>query len=264
MRTFIVILLSWTAVNLLQAQSINETVYDLQWPRDGYTMGASAGILLGSYFVDRSIPLITAADIARLNPDDVWSWDRTAIGRFDQSASSLSDVFRDAVLVAPLALFLGKKSRKEWRQITFLYAETVVLTSGITTMVKGLSQRVRPYAYDADIPLDFKLQKNTRKSFYSGHTSHVASLSFLTASIYEDMYPDSPWRYAVWTGAILIPAATAVARVLGGRHFPSDVVIGYGVGAAVGYFIPKLHKSKRDQSITVVPLGTGALLTYTF
>jgi len=252
------------ALSTASGQDSSSSVYKLNWDTDKYTMGIGAGILIGSYFVDRELTVITEADVNNLSRDDVFAWDRVAIGQFSESASSLSDVFRDGILLAPVALMLGKRGRKEWQLITYMYAETVIVTSGITTMTKATSRRVRPYAYDPEVSLEFKLQKNTRKSFYSGHTSHVASLSFLTASIFEDLYPDSPWKPVVWITAIAAPAVTAVARVKGGRHFPTDVIVGYGVGALIGYYIPKLHKVQQDSPMSIMPNGLGARLTYVF
>ena len=73
----------------------------------------------------------------------------------------------------------------------------------------------------------------------------VAGTSFLTARLYSDFHPDSKWKPAVWAAAATIPAVTAYLRVQGGKHYPTDVAAGYAVGALTGYFIPKLHKSKK-------------------
>ena len=39
-----------------------------------------------------------------------------------------------------------------------------------------------------------------------------------------------------------MPAVTAWARVGAGKHFASDVIVGYLTGAAIGYLVPELHK----------------------
>ena len=66
---------------------------------------------------------------------------------------------------------------------------------------------------------------------------------FFTAKTLTD-YVDRPGVEAVaWTTAALLPAATGFFRYKAGKHFPSDVIVGYVVGATVGVLIPHLHKT---------------------
>ena len=48
-------------------------------------------------------------------------------------------------------------------------------------------------------------------------------------------------------------------RVAAGMHFPTDVLAGAAVGAALGIAIPDLHRVKRV-SITVAPSPEGGLM----
>jgi F0F1-type ATP synthase assembly protein I len=50
----------------------------------------------------------------------------------------------------------------------------------------------------------------------------------------------------MWTAAALIPAVTGFSRVNTHNHFPTDVIVGYIVGAAIGYLIPEFHKSENS------------------
>jgi len=43
-----------------------------------------------------------------------------------------------------------------------------------------------------------------------------------------------------------MPAVTAYFRVNTHNHFPTDAIVGYIVGAAIGYFIPEIHKTKNS------------------
>ncbi|MBT8218659.1 MAG: phosphatase PAP2 family protein, partial [Bacteroidia bacterium] len=45
----------------------------------------------------------------------------------------------------------------------------------------------------------------------------------------------------VWTTAIAVPALTGLLRTRAGKHFYTDVIVGFVVGAAVGYLIPEIH-----------------------
>jgi len=58
--------------------------------------------------------------------------------------------------------------------------------------------------------------------------------------VYHDLNPNSDFDPVIWTTAALIPAITGYLRVKGGKHFPTDVVVGYVVGALVGILVPRL------------------------
>ena len=140
----------------------------------------------------------------------------------------------------------------------------------IGDMTKIAVGRIRPYVYNPDVDLELKLEKKARKSFFSGHTSFSAVNSFFIAKVFSDYYPDSKWKYVVWTASSLIPAWTGVERVLAGKHFPSDVIAGYAIGALTGYFIPQMHKNlqkkERNTSIFIGPSyrSTGVALKWIF
>ena len=69
-------------------------------------------------------------------------------------------------------------------------------------------------------------------------------------------YPDSSWRWAVYSSAALITGITGYARTAGGKHFYSDIIAGAALGVTMGILVPYLHRSS---SITTsqVALGTS-------
>jgi membrane-associated phospholipid phosphatase len=56
--------------------------------------------------------------------------------------------------------------------------------------------------------------------------------------------PERAVRAAAWAGAALLPAVTGYFRMRAGKHFLSDVAVGYVAGAAIGLSIPLLHRSQ--------------------
>ena len=65
--------------------------------------------------------------------------------------------------------------------------------------------------------------------------------------------------------AAALPALTGYLRIRAGRHYPSDVLVGYLVGGAVGYLIPTLHKKKpKGKSLSIAPSMGGVYLNYRF
>ena len=120
--------------------------------------------------------------------------------------------------------------------------ETLLINTALTDFTKVTFKRTRPFVYNEFVEINKKLTRRARNAYFSGHTSTVASMYFLTAKMYSDYYPDSKMKPFVWSAAVLIPATTGLLRVKAGKHYFTDVLTGFLVGAAVGYLVPEIHK----------------------
>tara|TARA_R110000737_G_scaffold233419_1_gene246652 strand:- start:169 stop:972 length:804 start_codon:yes stop_codon:yes gene_type:complete len=242
----------------------SQKLYKTTWKQSGFVFGGTAAMLGGAVLIeDRRGPL-TVEDINSLDRETIFGIDQGSVGNFSSRAGIDSDHFKNVAFVAPLALFFSGQARENTKEILIMYAEVMALNSGVTSICKSSFGRFRPYAYNPDVDLEIKLASTTRRSLFSGHVSHVASLSYFTATVFDDLYPESNYKYVVWAGAIAAPAITGYLRVKAGRHFPTDVIIGYGVGALVGYFIPELHKITQDTNVDIIGAEGGLGLLYSF
>ena len=187
---------------------------------------------------------MTIEELENLNIYSINKLDREATNHFSLKAHETSDYFWYGSQTLPLLFLAGEKSRNEFGKIMVLYAEAAILNSGLTLLTKYTVRRLRPFNFDPETSLDKKTGVNARASFFSGHTSITATNSFFAAKVFSEYYPNSRWKPVVWTAAATIPAITAYLRVRGGRHYPTDVITGYIVGAAGGYLIPHWHRNK--------------------
>jgi membrane-associated phospholipid phosphatase len=103
----------------------------------------------------------------------------------------------------------------------------VAWTFALTSFAKGAFGRKRPVMY-TDIAPEASNSVNSQRSMPSGHTSMAFALAtsyWLSRRKLAD--GDKPWmRWALMAGATGI----GVLRVAAGKHHPSDVLIGAGVG----------------------------------
>lgn len=231
------------------------------------TMGFVGG--LGSVYADFNItPLVPEQVNQRINnPYDINKFDRRAINYYSLTAQKSSDILLYSSYTYPFLFLISKKTRSDFLPIGIMTAEAFLINGSLTAFTKGFAKRARPFVYNPDVDIDEKLRKNARLSFYSGHTSVVSTLSFFSARVYSDYYPNSKWKPAIWTAAAVIPAATGYFRVKGGKHFPTDVITGYITGGLIGYFVPVLHRKKdKDQKvgIQIYPGPTSLGLTMTW
>lgn len=237
--------------------------YDFDWKKDGVILGGSAFMVGSSLIIDYRREAIALDDILNARPD-INSFDRFALENSSIRAKNASDALFIFSSAAPLFLLRSQHFRGREIQYLMLLGETVALNGGLTLLVKTLADRKRPYFYNSDFPIDERQSLDARKSFFSGHTSHTAAVSFFTASVFSSLYPDSKWKYAIWTGAFTIPASTAILRVQAGRHFPTDAIAGYGIGASIGLLIPYLHRKSlhRNSALKISPTLNGISLRY--
>lgn len=252
-----------TLLLLVDSRIEAQSPYQINWKKDGCLV-ALAGVTSGVGLQLRSnLAELTPIDLENLNVNQVNSFDRFATKYYSPTADKASDLFWIGTQAFPFLFLAGEKSRKDFGKIAALYGETFFITIGTTLLIKTTVKRTRPFAYNPAAPLVKKTARNARTAFLSGHTSISAANAFFAAKVFADYYPESKWKPAVWTTAVVIPAITGYLRVRAGKHYPTDVIAGYALGAAVGVLIPHWHKKKRE-NISFYGGPTGMLVQVRF
>ncbi len=219
-----------------------QSPYRFTLPNESAWIGGS-GVGIGvSYWIGKHNAPFTPQQIADLHISSVPRFDRFSTRHYSASARHASDIALYSSFVLPALLLTDPAIRPHTGQVVLLTGEAVLVTSALTALTKQLAHRPRPYTYNPDAPLSEKLTHDARQSFFSGHTSLAATLSFTTAKIWTDYHPDSNLKPLVWVAAAAVPVTVGYLRMRGGKHYLSDVVVGMAVGTAVGLLVPKLHK----------------------
>jgi membrane-associated phospholipid phosphatase len=169
----------------------------------------------------------------------------------------------------PLFLLLDKKIRRDAGKVSLLYLEAMAITGTIYTSSSMLFDRFRPYTYNPDVDMDFKMRGGSRNSFFAGHVALVGTSTFFMAKVLSDYHPESKAKWAYYTVAAAATGMTGYLRHKGGRHFPSDILLGAAVGTFSGIMIPNFHKNKifKDPNISVLPFtgeSHGLAFVYKF
>jgi len=219
----------------------SQHVYDLSYKLDIPLGVAGIGALTYSFFLSKTNHAPKLEETPSLRRSDIRKFDRSATYRWSPPTATASDVLMYSSIAMPGLLFINREVRQE-RYVSLLYVETMALTAGITNLLKEITHRHRPYVYNENAPDEKKTEKDAARSFFSGHTSLSASSMFFMATVYSDLNPDSRLKPLVWTSAAVLPAATGLLRYFAGKHYPTDIIVGYIVGGAIGFFVPYLHK----------------------
>ena len=244
----------------------NNSPYQLHWKKELPILLGGTVILGTGTIVAGQVDPLTVEAIDNLDASSINEFDRKAADNWSPSADEASDYFLFGAFATTFSLALDKKVRSEIGKVAVLFAESFILSQGLTTLTKGTVKRSRPFLYNPDVDILEKQSSTSRFSFYSGHTGTVAVLCFFSAKVFSDYHPESKWKPVIWTAALTAPAITGYLRVKAGKHFPTDVITGYIVSGAIGYLIPQIHKTTADQnmSLQVVPglNGPGFAFSY--
>jgi membrane-associated phospholipid phosphatase len=217
-------------------------IYKIDLKKDGILLGTGIGAsLLGHVLLGKS-DKATLEGIESLNIENLNFLDRSSALNNSSTAILASDIILFSSAILPFSSFLTKGCNNDKAAISVMAIETFLISYGITNIIKAQAGRYRPYNYNPDVGLDEKLGDISRLSFLSGHATFTSAMSFFTAKIIVDTNPNMKNKYLVWIPSTIIPATISYLRVKGGRHFPTDVISGYILGATVGYLIPSLHK----------------------
>ncbi len=262
-------LLTFLALYLISVQTYAQNanikknqVYKLNYKWEApFTAGMFVFNVYGFYLLGQK-PNLSINEANALNQNDVWSFDRKVFSQSYPAPSGIYD-FSDIVLwtsyVAPALLFFDKEIRDSWLDITILYFEIQSVNLNIYLWCGPIfTKRVRPLVYIEDESLDYKLGPETTDSFFSGHTSMVAGASFFIAKVYTDYHPElGGKKWFIYGAATIPPVVVGYCRYRGFMHFPTDLILGGLVGAAIGISVPHLHKitNKLNPDLSIVPFA---------
>ncbi|MCB2407912.1 phosphatase PAP2 family protein [Hymenobacter lucidus] len=244
-----------TAAPAATAQQAPNSPYRTRFAVDGpITMGLGALSGVGLYLVQQKNGP-TEAELAALNKNDVPKFDRFVAGNYSERAQLAGDLMcYGSLAAAPGLLALNPNARGRYGQVLGLYLETMATTAAVFTMTVGTVHRLRPFTYGPGGSPSERSSKIATNSFFAGHTAHTATATFFAAKVFHDFNPDSRAEPFVWGAAAVLPAAVAYSRMKAGKHFLSDNLVGYALGATVGVVVPQLHKSGRRTGYSFSPL----------
>ncbi len=251
----------------------NKNPYRLGFKSEWPFLLAGAGVVgLGQWLQSsNNIVPFTEAELNALNRQDVNAFDRPATYYWNTQAQHTSDALLAGVLVLPAFFLANHHTRSDFGSLLVMSLEVSAISYGLNNAVKNLTNRTRPFVYNENVSFSERTNSTSRQSFYSGHTSFTASMSFFMAKVVHDYHPNMKpgLKVAMWTFSAAIPATTGYLRVKSGRHFPTDVITGYAIGAVTGVLIPEWHKKKEhDQHLSIAPSyqygSTGLYLNYRF
>ncbi len=227
-----------------QIQTAGDSVHSAKtlftW-RDGVLAAGFVGVTIAMFPADRSFA-------ERLqNP-------RNQTNRFFKNASSgLEYTTQPGSLIIGASLYgIGRVAH--WHNVQDLGlhgTEAVALASGVTTLLKGLAGRARPFVVRDTVPSDFNFGKgfssSDYQSFPSGHTTAAFAAAAAVTSESQRWCRKCIWVVAptLYGGATLV----GLSRMYHNRHWASDVALGAAIGTFTGIKVVRYNHGHPDNMI---------------
>jgi hypothetical protein len=167
----------------------------------------------------------------------------------------ISDDGEIGIFLLPSLLLIDKNIRKDWLHLLFMYVEghTVTFTFyNYSPLGPYFQNRYRPAVYYFELGPDAQKNSNNRNSFYSGHVASCAYSTFFMVKVYCDYHPNiGAVKYLLYLEASVPPLVIGYARIRSLDHFPSDIAVGFGLGAIIGIVVPALHKYRFNKYFSI-------------
>jgi hypothetical protein len=190
-----------------------------------------------------------------INPMDRWALDLKSSEADRAMWKKISDYGEIGIFLLPSLLMIDRNIRKDWLHLLFMYVEghTVTFTFyNYSPLGPYFQNRLRPAVYYPSLGADAQKNSNNRNSFYSGHVASCSYSTFFMAKVYCDYHPElGAKKILLYAAASVPPLVLAFARIKSLDHFPSDVAVGFGLGAILGVVIPALHKIPCSKNISL-------------
>ena len=171
--------------------------------------------------------------------DQVNFFDRIVFQFSNVQADFWSNVLQNfaglVVFIAPWALFSKTVALEE----TLITGSISFWNLAWLEIVRAAIQRPRPLVF-RNLAVDGG-NINQYTSFYSGHTSFVAIATLSFFFMMRRRYPDISGvaRKSLLVTYLSLTLLTGILRVLGGRHFPTDILAGLVIGTVLTLYFQR-------------------------
>jgi hypothetical protein len=185
------------------------------------------------------------------------SFDRGAVTQtLDPNAAVYSDVILGTAIgfAALDPILSGARDGLDALEVdAVMYAETISLTEMFTDLTKIAVRRPRPIDY-LSCPAGPKqsasapgcLGTDLGLSFFSGHAATVGAIGATATYLAFIRDPGKLRPWFTLAASVTLTTLVSYERVRSGEHFPTDVIAGSMVGAAIGTLVPHLHRHAQE------------------
>lgn len=235
--------------------SFAQSPYESSWHKEGLLFGSNIIIGFTASSIGNSSKALTSQEINQLSKASINWFDRSAAYKYSEQIDAVSDILVGLCVAAPVVLMTDKKVQRDWTTFSLMYVETAMFATLVPLLAKRSIERIRPFAYNPDVPIEIKTTRDARRSFFSGHSTLAFASAVFLSTVYNDYYPNSGGTPYIILGSLAAASAVGFMRYESGQHFPTDVITGALLGSAIGYLIPVFHRVENNDPSVSLSIG---------
>jgi membrane-associated phospholipid phosphatase len=220
---------------------------------DAILAGAALALFASPHLFDRA----SSTSVASGPPRELNGFDTKmrslAVGHRSAAGRELLDTISAATLtaavLAPVGVLAASDVPHKWERDLPVVMEATALSLAVSVAVKHVVHRSRPLdRFCADEEGEAPCRKDTRLSFYSGHTSAAFAAAVAMGGMAD--HHGLEHRRWIWGTQLALATTTGALRVMSDQHFATDVVVGMFTGGLVGWLVPALHKPVGSRAVS--------------
>lgn len=177
-------------------------------------------------------------------------WIQSFMGPFLTTVASICSMFGEEMILLAVLGFLYWVYDKKYAQYV---GDNLVFGITLNPMVKNLVLRLRPYMVHDQIrclkPVDSSADiydiGAQGYSFPSGHSLNSVVV-YGSIARYQNTVKKKPVLW-ITLGAVLLPLFVGISRFMVGVHYPTDVLCGWILGAAIVLLEPLLRQALKKR-----------------
>jgi hypothetical protein len=244
----------------------NSTPYYLDPLRDGIMGGAGfVTATFSSVFKPPAHMLFLDPDeIGALDREQVNSFDRWAINNYRPNLNKTSKAFTYFIGASAIATLVAMPVYSSSTENLYLdagvlaviYAEGLLYSQGLAAITNTYIVRPKPFVYNKDLPIEWRVQALNDISFFSGRSSFVFYNAMFITCVSNEYFKGSPVIPWLSGAAFFVAGTISAFEVAAGERFLSDVLTGAAVGTLSAFAITQLHLKKYNSNFSFIPVAS--------
>mgnify|MGYP002629779128 CR=1 FL=1 len=229
-------LLAWSAALALMAPPAIEPLVD---PLVDGAIGVAVGVASGVLFVLHDDLVSRGCPCDR---DEAPGFERFAVDGRLGYAEQVADATLGVSLLAPAAVLAATAPDDAalLEDLVLVY-QSAAFAGLLTQIAKTSVGRPYPFMLSREATAGQAQSGANYASFWSGHTAVPMAAAVTLGVLIERRHPHARWRWLVWAVGPALALSAGAWQVAAANHYPSDVLVGGAVGAAVGALNPLIH-----------------------